>query len=237
MQNCTPETHDQQPQIDGITPYFPPDPENYAPWVSMYGLFAEYGKCQCGCGQPVKTAPFNAHVRGQAKGCPIRFVDPHQNTFNGRRYNHVERFWQRVAIAGPDDCWLWQGHVIHTGYGQAWDGVKKISAHRYAFEIANGPIPGDLLIAHRCDVRRCCNPAHLFAATQKENIADMFSKGRQNRANGERHGNAVLTNEDAREYRRQFALMNVTVAEFARMHNVYDETMRRLLKGETYRNA
>jgi hypothetical protein len=51
---------------------------------------------------------------------------------------------------------------------------------------ANGPIPEGHAICHVCDVRLCCNPAHLFAAPQSENIADMVAKGRQ--AKGDRSG-------------------------------------------------
>jgi hypothetical protein len=36
-------------------------------------------------------------------------------------------------------------------------------------------LPG-LCVLHRCDVRPCLNPDHLFPGTQKDNMADMAAK-------------------------------------------------------------
>lgn len=64
-------------------PYFPQDLDNYAPWVTKYGLFHPYGKCQCGCAQPVGIALETASKNGWRKDHPKRFINGH----NGR---HVE---------------------------------------------------------------------------------------------------------------------------------------------------
>jgi hypothetical protein len=47
------------------------------------------------------------------------------------------------------------------------------------YELANGATLGRTeFVLHRCDNRLCCNPAHLFVGTQRENIRDMMAKGR-----------------------------------------------------------
>lgn len=90
-----------------------------------------------------------------------------------------ERFWPRVAITGPDDCWNWQRGCGKNGYGQIRPAPKAApqGAHRVAFALTYGD-PGLLWVLHKCDNRKCCNPAHLFLGTAGDNVADMIAKGR-----------------------------------------------------------
>jgi hypothetical protein len=89
--------------------------------------------------------------------------------------------WRDRVIPEPNSgCFLWEGRVHPNGYGWYGGGRRgaRLLVHRIAWEETNGPIPGGMLVCHHCDVRLCCNPAHLFLGTAKDNTRDMIAKGR-----------------------------------------------------------
>lgn len=94
-----------------------------------------------------------------------------------------QRFWSKVDKKSDQECWLWKGGLMPLGYGSFQVGVRRsITSHRQAWILTHGHIPLRLHVLHRCDVRRCVNPSHLWLGTHQENMADMVAKGRHRMA-------------------------------------------------------
>ena len=89
----------------------------------------------------------------------------------------LERFWSKVNKT--DGCWEWTGARTAPG----WHGVvrtagRKVVAHRFAWELENGPVPDGLRVLHHCDNPACVRADHLWLGTQRENMIDASAKGR-----------------------------------------------------------
>jgi hypothetical protein len=99
---------------------------------------------------------------------------------NRKRTPPEVRFPKFVVRGDPLECWLWQGGLMGSGYGQFYRAPgEPVGAHRFAWEQANGrPVPSGLHVMHSCDVRRCVNPAHLSVGTASDNHWDSSRKGR-----------------------------------------------------------
>lgn len=93
----------------------------------------------------------------------------------------AERFWSKVDVGGPDECWPWLAGFGSAGYGQFSFDHRPVTAHTFGYELQNGPIPPGKIVRHTCDFRPCCNGAHLVAGTRAENSRDMVERGRSTR--------------------------------------------------------
>lgn len=89
----------------------------------------------------------------------------------------------RVEVNGSG-CWLWRGFGSGKGqkYGGFWVAGRTERAHRVAYRMLVGEIPADRMCLHRCDVKRCVNPDHLYLGTHADNMRDVRGRGRHVRA-------------------------------------------------------
>ena len=110
-------------------------------------------------------------------------------------------YFEASYIPEPNSgCWLWVRGLNKNGYGSMSvsppvKGRRAQTTHRVAWKLFKGPIPAGMCVCHRCDVRSCVNPDHLFLGTNADNTADMNAKNRQRHPGqkGEKNGMAKLT--------------------------------------------
>lgn len=114
----------------------------------------------------------------------------------------LERIFDRAVPEPNSGCFLWPGAVDQSGYGRLTIGNRQFSAHRVVFEATEGPLLDGEQALHRCDVRCCVNPAHLFRGDHRANMDDMKAKGRARAGRtGAAHHSARLTPEALTEIR------------------------------------
>lgn len=136
-------------------------------------------------------------------------------------------------------CWLWTGAINSDGYGS----YRKQKAHRTAFAQANGSIPEGMCVCHRCDNRRCVNPAHLFLGTVADNNRDRAQKGRSKgtfradashparRRSGARHWCAKLSDDDVEKIRDLHA-RGMAQIDIAPLFSIHSATVSRIVRRE-----
>ena len=156
---------------------------------------------------------------------------------------NVQEYLKSKIIIDKNSCWLWKGYVKkinakrQSGYALAWHNGKNRMAHRLSYTAFKGRIPDGLCVCHHCDVKHCINPDHLFLGTQKDNIQDMFKKGRQpNPAiiQGEKNSQAKLTEKDiyAIFYLRK---KNQTGQQIADIFNISKMQVSRILNKQRWK--
>lgn len=144
-----------------------------------------------------------------------------------------DEFWDRLQRIG--DCWIDQGATDRDGYGQIEFGGTSYKAHRFAFMLANGPIPDGLQVLHNCpdgDNPRCCNPAHLWLGTQADNMRDMARKGRARRG----EARSYLTNEMVLEIRARYAAGGVTTEQLGKCFGLSKSSISRIVRREYWKH-
>ncbi|HEX6183850.1 MAG TPA: HNH endonuclease [Pyrinomonadaceae bacterium] len=144
----------------------------------------------------------------------------------------VYRFWKKVDCSGgPDACWPWTGHISENGYGVFGLRGKEYKAHRVSYFIEHGRIDNDRLVLHRCDVRDCVNPAHLFLGTPRDNSQDAVKKGRNTKLYGEQNGKAKLTRAAVLAIRRIRKRGGVYQKTIAKQFGVSEATVSYVVNG------
>ena len=146
-----------------------------------------------------------------------------------------EAFWDKVAKAGPDDCWPWLGSKTDRGYGGWKRNGRFFRASRLVLQAKLGrELQRHEFACHACDNPSCVNPLHLWLGDNAANVADMVRKGRslKGRRSGEDNLHSKLTQGEVRQIRALGGTM--TQARIAERFGVAQPTVSDILTGKRW---
>lgn len=187
----------------------------------------------------VNFKPRSTYLR-TGKGGRFCSMDCFNKFAHDRMMNHEiqnKKFWDLVDIKSEDECWVFKGIIHLQGYGMIclFGQKKSTKAHRWAYILSKGEVPIGLAVLHSCDNRPCCNPKHLSAGTQKENMRQMIERNRGVCPRGDKHPGSKITEEIARSILKEYNGTQ-TYAYFAGKYNISHSLSSRLIKGETWKH-
>lgn len=88
------------------------------------------------------------------------------------------RFNRYVSKTSEGGCWIWTGGRSR-GYGVMRVGDRARKAHHVSLFVASGKWPPEnRQVCHKCAVKLCVNPAHLYEGTVLDNTADRMAPPR-----------------------------------------------------------
>lgn len=135
--------------------------------------------------------------------------------------SRIDKFWKRVEVLSPEDCWLWKGKPDAWGYGRYKEKIegkwRNSLAHRCMYQRVYGAhLNPEQKVLHGCDNPICVNPSHLRAGTDAENAFDKAERGRCNPPRKITKEEAILIFFDIRTHKeisRQYGISETTVSK------------------------
>ena len=149
-------------------------------------------------------------------------------------------------------CWPFKGSLSGKGYGRMNVSGGRMYAHRFAWQLAAGPVPFGMVVGHVCDNPRCVRNddvgtyevrgillprrGHLWLGTDLQNMHDLWDKGHGFRGGaaprGERNGSAKLTRAQVDEMRMWWATGGVLQRDLATAFGVSQAQISQIVRGK-----
>ena len=146
----------------------------------------------------------------------------------------IERYSTPVTETG---CWIWDKSLNRGGYGRVKIEGKTVSAHRLSYMV-HVEDPKDMYVLHKCDVACCVNPEHLYLGTHQDNMRDKKDRKRATKprpnAQGEKHGNCLLTKENVKEIRQKYLPRQYTYKMLSKEYGVSVRTIQSIIRKERW---
>ena len=145
-----------------------------------------------------------------------------------------ERFWEKVDKTGS--CWVWKACRHDAGYGYfSVSRSRARTTHRISWELAFGPIPDGMDVLHKCNVKVCVNPDHLYLGTDLENSRDAVADGLI--LFGENSHRAKLTAEQVRTIRTRYNTENISQEALGREFGISQTAVGKITRRSRWKHV
>jgi len=146
----------------------------------------------------------------------------------------IEEYSTPVTETG---CWIWNKPLNRGGYGRVKIKGKSVSAHRLSYMV-HVKDPKNMHVLHKCDIRCCVNPNHLYLGTHQDNMKDKKDRKRASKpranAQGEKHAKALLTTDQVKEIRQKYLPRQYTYKMLSKEYGVSVRTIQSIIRKERW---
>lgn len=200
------------------------------------GRLREYHQICTYCGVDFILLTNQSPVSAKRKYCSQNCVsqakaDKAYLEFEARFYSSVNK---EPGLGPQGDCWEWTGKIAEGGYGTTRFRGRNQRAHRAIYQyLTKEELGSKDFICHKCDNKKCVNPAHLFKGDAVSNMADFTSKGLNKK--GEEVSTSKLTNKNVQEMRLLHALGS-SYADLAKRYGVTTSCAMNAIKRITWKH-
>lgn len=180
---------------------------------------------------------FISHKNGSRKYCSQSCSTSVRNKLIALPTEDI--FWRNIVPPKhKNDCWLYKSvqRCKSSGYGMIYINQRYYSAHRFSWELYNGRIPKGKFCLHRCDIRNCVNPDHLFLGTNKDNMRDKVKKGRANVPYGEKHHGSIINDNIAKKIKLNIK-KGISAPEIAKNFNISKGIVFAIKSGKCWKHV
>ncbi len=154
---------------------------------------------------------------------------------HGMTVDEVIKWVHSKCTQTDTGCLIWNGKVGDQGYASVNIRGKSFLIHRLVCEQHFGrKLVGEECALHKCDIRRCVSPFHLFIGTRKDNNDDKTFKKRNNSPRGESHGSAKMTTKEAREVIDLIKDGRMRLKDIADVYGVHPTTVSGIKSGRKW---
>jgi len=112
-------------------------------------------------------------------------------------------------------------------------GKESRKAHRVSWYLTHRKWPNPNAL-HRCDVRACVRPDHLFEGTHKDNMQDRLAKNRI--AKGSRNGRAKLSEAEVIQIRNRYGTGDVSQLQLSRFYGVSEQLIQNIVNRKRWKH-